>query len=117
MGAGLSTTLSLMSLAVAAAVGLTQLAKWVNELKDRRALRRDNETKSQAERDSIMIKGAEGVVLMMQGMLETTQASEKELRQENLDLRRRCHALEAENGGLRIRLDTLEKIRKGETSG
>lgn len=113
MGVGLSTSLSLMSLAVAAAVGVTQLLRWIQELRDRRALKREASTKSQAERDSIMIKGAEGVLLMMQGMLETTQASEKGLRESNVELSRRIRELETQNHALQQSLYDCEQHERG----
>lgn len=111
MGVGTSTLISLLSFVVATALGLTQLIKWTGEFRDRRKLLREATTKAEAERDSIAIKGAEGVLLMMQGMLDVAKTSEKDLRDENRELRRRIHQLELENGGLEIRLRTLESAR------
>jgi len=87
--------------------------KWFREFRDRRVSDRDGKTKSCAERDSIMVKSAEGALLMMQGILNTAQASEKALREDNDALRLRIHSLEASVGGLRLQMKTLEAIRRG----
>lgn len=82
-----STLISLVSFGVATLIGLSQLWKWVQETRDKRKLNREAKTKAEAERDSIAIKGAEGVLLMMQGMLDVSKVSESELRTEIRDLK------------------------------
>jgi len=113
MNVGVNTFISLVSFCLATAIGLTQLLKWIRESRDRRSLDQSDKTKSGAERDSITVKSAEGALLMMQGMLNLAQASEKALRADNDALRLRIHSLEASVGGLRLQMKTLEAIRRG----
>ena len=96
------------SLLLSIVLGAFQAIKYVQELKDRKELATNNATKAEAERDTIVVKGAEGALLMMQGMLEVAKLSEGELRI-------RVRELENENREKERRLAELErKVREYE---
>ena len=86
--------------------------RFVQELRERAQMSADEATKSGAERDSIAIKGAEGALLMMQGLLEVAKMSEGELRQRVRDLEeqsrakdKRIHELEVQHRDLQEQLN------------
>jgi hypothetical protein len=57
-----------------------QSYKFIQELRERAKLSKEDATKAEAERDSIAVKNSEGTLLMMKGMLDVFKASDKELR-------------------------------------
>jgi len=84
------------ALIISAITIVFQAVKFVQELRERAARAADQATKSEAERDSVVVKSAEGTLLMMRGMLEMTRASESELKQDNRVLQSRVSDLEIE---------------------
>lgn len=60
--------------------GMIQFVRWIQELRERKALSDDTAAKAGVEKDSIAIKNADQTLLMMKGMLELAKLSEGELR-------------------------------------
>lgn len=77
---------ALGGLALGSVSGIIQFVKWIQELKERKALSDDKATKAEVEKDSLAIKNSENTLLMMQGMLEVAKLSEGELRVRVRDL-------------------------------
>lgn len=107
---------SVVALGISLVLAIVQVLKWKQELKDKHAAALDTATKAEAERDSIVIKGAEGALLMMQGMLDVAKMVEGELRSQIRELElesrkkdERIYQLEQENRSLVQRIEDLER--------
>ncbi len=106
-------TIAAVGALATAVVSLTfQGVKFIQELRDRASRAADQTTKSEAERDSVVVKSAEGALLLMQGMLDLARASNTELNQSLRESNMRIAELEKENREKALRIQSLEEANQ-----
>lgn len=111
------TTIAALGALLISSIGMIfQGWKFIQEIRERASRSKDDATKAGAERDSIVVKTSEGMILVMQGMLDVARMSEAELRvrikeveKENLENEKRIRDLEEKN---RVYEEALHRERE-----